>query len=157
MIQELPVIPSFPRSSFLGWLRLPLSASFFLPKFNIPLRKRLEFLKLFSQRSVPHRISQYEELWIGGKSDFEGAASVKNTNINIPMAKEILKLTVEIITSHASITELSTQELVNEIKDVYNLFASLEGGAVITEGMAPKKAEEVVEVKKPPIPLKDIV
>ena len=45
----------------------------------------------------------------------------------------------------------------NEIKDVYNLFASLEGGAVITEGMAPKKAEEVVEVKKPPIPLKDII
>ncbi len=39
--------------------------------FSIPLRKRLEFLKLFSQQSVPQCICASEELWIGGKSDFE--------------------------------------------------------------------------------------
>jgi len=73
------------------------------------------------------------------------------------MATEILKLTTEIIVSHASITELSTQELVDEIKDVYNILASLEGGSVIPEIMAPEKPPEVEEVKKPSIPLKDIV
>ncbi len=46
--------------------------------FTIPLRKRLEFLKLFSLQSVPHHICEYEELWIGGKSDFEGAALDNN-------------------------------------------------------------------------------
>ena len=73
------------------------------------------------------------------------------------MATEILKLTAEIIVSHASITELSTQELVEEIKDVYNVLASLEGGEVIPETMAPEKAPEAEVGKKPPIPLKDIV
>jgi len=73
------------------------------------------------------------------------------------MATENLKLTADIIISHASITELSTKELVEEIKTVYNLLASLEGGAVIPESVAPIKAEEAVEVKKPTIPLKDIV
>ena len=73
------------------------------------------------------------------------------------MATEILKLTTEIIVSHASITELSTQELVDEIKDVYDVLASLEGGAVIPETMAPEKGEETEVLKKPSIPLKDIV
>src|SRR5208337_1158246 len=73
------------------------------------------------------------------------------------MATEILKLTGEIIISHASMSELSTQELVDEIKDVYNVLASLEGGAVIPESMAPEKAPEAEVGKKPPIPLKDIV
>ena len=73
------------------------------------------------------------------------------------MATENLKLTVGIITSHASMTELSTQELVDEIKDVYNVLASLEGGAEMPEVMAPEKGEEAEVVKKPPIPLKDIV
>ena len=73
------------------------------------------------------------------------------------MATENLKLTVGIITSHVSVTELSTKDLVKEIKTVYNLLASLEGGAVIPEIMAPKKAEEAGVVKKPSIPLKDIV
>jgi hypothetical protein len=41
---------------------------------TMPLRKRLEFLKLFSQQFVPQRICEYKELWIGGKSDSEGAA-----------------------------------------------------------------------------------
>ena len=73
------------------------------------------------------------------------------------MATENLKLAVEIIISHASMTELSTKELVEEIKTVYNLLASLEGVAVVPESVAPKKAPEAEVVKKPPIPLKDIV
>jgi hypothetical protein len=39
--------------------------------FTIPLRKRLEFLKLFSQQSIPHSICEYKELRISGKSDFK--------------------------------------------------------------------------------------
>ncbi len=35
-----------------------------------------------------------------------------------PMATEILKLTAEIVISHASMSELSTQQLIDEIKDV---------------------------------------
>ena len=73
------------------------------------------------------------------------------------MAMENLKLTADIIISHASMTELSTKELVEEIKDVYNVLSSLEGGAVIPEIMAPKKGQEAVEVRKPSIPLRDIV
>jgi predicted transcriptional regulator len=74
------------------------------------------------------------------------------------MATEILKMTAEIIISHASMSELSTQELVEEIKDVYNVLSSLDGGAVIPESMAPEKSEEAEVVKKKPsIPLKDIV
>src|SRR5271157_2111241 len=70
------------------------------------------------------------------------------------MATETLKLTAQIILSHASRSELSPQELVEEIKDVYNTLAALEGGELIPETMAPEKAEAV---KKPSIPLKDIV
>ena len=73
------------------------------------------------------------------------------------MATEILKLTAQVVISHASMSELSTQELVDEIKDVYNVLSSLEGGEVIPEIMAPEKAPEVEEVRKPSIPLKDIV
>ena len=41
------------------------------------------------------------------------------------MASEVLKLTAQIVISHASMSELTPQELVEEIKDVYNLLASL--------------------------------
>jgi len=68
------------------------------------------------------------------------------------MATEILRMTAELVSSHASLSELSTQELVEEIKEVYMVLSSLEGGAV-----APEKASEVAGVKKPSIPLKDIV
>ena len=73
------------------------------------------------------------------------------------MATEILKLTAEIIVSHASTSEISPRELVDEIKEVYNVLSSLEGGEVIPETMAPEKAPEAEVGKKPPIPLKDIV
>ncbi len=70
------------------------------------------------------------------------------------MASEILKLTAEVIISHASMTELSTQELVDEIKEIYGVLSSLESG-VAPEIMASAPATSLV--KKPSIPLKEIV
>ncbi len=72
------------------------------------------------------------------------------------MATEILKLTAEVVISHASMSELSTQELVEEIKMVYGVLSSLESG-VVPEIMAPEKTPEAEVVKKPSIPMKDIV
>ena len=72
------------------------------------------------------------------------------------MASEVLKLTAQIVMSHASMSELSPDELVDEIKEVYNVLSSLEGGAVLEELTAEKGGEAGV-VKKPPVPLKDIV
>jgi predicted transcriptional regulator len=74
----------------------------------------------------------------------------------VDMASEVLKLTAQIVMSHASMTELTPQELVEEIKEIYNALASLEGGEVlgVPELVKGKKAEEV---KKPPIPLREIV
>jgi predicted transcriptional regulator len=73
------------------------------------------------------------------------------------MATEILRMTAEVVISHASMSELSTQELVEEIKEVFNVLACLEGGEVFPETMAPEKAPEAEVGKKPSIPLKDIV
>jgi predicted transcriptional regulator len=73
------------------------------------------------------------------------------------MASEVLKLTAQIIMSHASMSELSPTELVEEIKEVYNVLAALEGEGVVPETMAPEQGAEAGVVKKPLIPLKDIV
>ena len=73
------------------------------------------------------------------------------------MASEVLKLTAQIIMSHASMSELSPTELVEEIKEVYNVLAALEGEGVAPETMASQQGEEAGVVKKPSIPLKDIV
>jgi predicted transcriptional regulator len=73
------------------------------------------------------------------------------------MASEILKLTAQIIMSHASMSELSSTELVEEIKEVYNVLTALEGEGVVPETMTTEQGEEAGAVKKPPIPLKDIV
>jgi predicted transcriptional regulator len=72
------------------------------------------------------------------------------------MASEVLKLTAEIVISHASMTELTSKELVEEIREVFGVLASLDGGAV-QEIMEAEVGEEAELVKKPPIPLKDIV
>jgi predicted transcriptional regulator len=72
------------------------------------------------------------------------------------MASEILKITAEIVISHASRAEMSTPQLVEEINEVYNLLSSLESG-VAPEIVAPEKVPEVEVVKKPSIPLKGIV
>ena len=69
------------------------------------------------------------------------------------MATEILKLTTEIVVSHASMTELTSEQLVDEIKAVYNVLSSLDGGESLEEPVS----EEAGGVKKPLIPLKDIV
>ena len=71
------------------------------------------------------------------------------------MSSEVLRLTSQIVISHASMTELTPQELVEEIKEVYNVLTAIDGGAV--PEMAVGAGEEAGEVKKPPVPLKDIV
>ncbi len=47
------------------------------------------------------------------------------------MASEILKLTAAIVASHASMTELTTTELVKEIKKVHSALSSLAGEVVV--------------------------
>jgi predicted transcriptional regulator len=75
------------------------------------------------------------------------------------MATEVLKLTAQIVISHSSMSELTPKQLVNEIKDIYNLLSSLEAGEAVAEvpGGVAEKTPEAEEVKKPPIPLEDIV
>lgn len=74
------------------------------------------------------------------------------------MASEVLKLTAQIVISHASMSELTPSELVEEIRDVYNLLASLESGEAAAEA-APvvEKVKPAEIVKKPPVPLSEIV
>jgi len=75
------------------------------------------------------------------------------------MATEVLKLTAQIVISHASMSELTPKELVDEIKGIYNVLASLEAGEAVLEapGAVAEKAPEAAVVKKPPIPLEEIV
>ena len=69
------------------------------------------------------------------------------------MSSEVLKLTTEIVVNHASMTELTPEQLVNEIKEVYNVLSSLDGGGILEEPVS----EKAGGVKEPSIPLKDIV
>jgi predicted transcriptional regulator len=76
------------------------------------------------------------------------------------MATEVLKLTAQIVISHASMSELTPKELVDEIKGIYTVLTTLEAGEVAMEAAAAGAAEKVVEaevVKKPSIPLDEIV
>ncbi len=74
------------------------------------------------------------------------------------MTTETLKLTAQIVISHASMSELTPKELVDEIKDVFALLSAIEGGEAAAEAAAggPEGAMEA-EVKKPSIPLDEIV
>jgi predicted transcriptional regulator len=72
------------------------------------------------------------------------------------MANEILKLTTEIITAHASLTELTPEQLVQEIKDVHSALAALESGEILGEAVS-EAGKETAGVKKPSIPLRNIV
>jgi predicted transcriptional regulator len=69
------------------------------------------------------------------------------------MASEILNLTTQIVSSHASMTELSPKELVQEIKAVYRVLASLEDEAAQPEAMSPpprpRKPRAVKMVESP--------
>jgi predicted transcriptional regulator len=69
---------------------------------------------------------------------------------------EVLNLTTQIVISHASMTELTPEQLVNEIKEIYNVLSSLAGGETLEEPVS-EKAEEAGVVQKPSITLKDIV
>jgi predicted transcriptional regulator len=73
------------------------------------------------------------------------------------MTTEILKLTAQIVISHASMSELTPKELVEEIKDLYHLLSSLEGGLVLPEEGEGEQVPAAQLVKKPSIPLGDIV
>jgi predicted transcriptional regulator len=74
----------------------------------------------------------------------------------LPMPSETLKLAAQIVMSHASMTELTPKELVEELKEIYSVLASY-GEAL--EAVAPSEEVEAVAetVKKPQIPLKEIV
>lgn len=75
------------------------------------------------------------------------------------MVTEALKLTAQIVISHASMSELTPKELVEEIKSIYNVLAGLETGEALMEaalgGGEPVPEAEVI--KKPSIPLDEIV
>jgi predicted transcriptional regulator len=74
------------------------------------------------------------------------------------MATEVLKLTAQIVISHASMSELTPKELVEEIREIYGTLASLETGVVVPEAAAaPEKVKEAEVVKKPSVPLDEIV
>jgi len=75
------------------------------------------------------------------------------------MATEALKLTAQIVISHASMSELTPKELVDEIKSIYNVLAALEGNEALLEaaGAVAEPGPEAAVVKKPPIPLDEIV
>jgi len=72
------------------------------------------------------------------------------------MPSEVLKMTSEIVVAHAAVTELTPEQLVGEIKEVYNVLAALEGRETLEEPVAETPAEPEGR-KKPPVPLKDIV
>jgi len=72
------------------------------------------------------------------------------------MANEVLRIMAQIVSAHASMSELTPGQLVEEIKEVYKVLISMEGGEAM-ETPSPVKGKEAVVVKKPPIPLKDIV
>ena len=71
------------------------------------------------------------------------------------MPSDILNLTTQIVVSHASLTELTPEQLVQEIKDIHAALAALENGEISSEAVS--DASEETGVKKPSIPLKDIV
>ena len=72
------------------------------------------------------------------------------------MPSEVLRLTAQIVMSHASMTELTPKELVEELKEIYSVLASY-GGALEAAALS-EEVEEVTEgVKKSPIPLNQIV
>jgi len=75
------------------------------------------------------------------------------------MATEALKLTAQIVISHASMSELTPKELVDEIKSIHSVLSAFETAEALLEaamGVETPEAEAEV-VKKPSIPLDEIV
>jgi predicted transcriptional regulator len=75
------------------------------------------------------------------------------------MVTEALKLTAQIVISHASMSELTPKELVDEIKSIYNVLSALETSEALMEAALGdgEPAPEAEVVKKPSIPLDEIV
>ena len=74
------------------------------------------------------------------------------------MATELLKLTAQIVISHASLSELTPKELVEEIKGIFTVLSSLEAAEAQGEAVpGEEQAKEAEVVKKPSIPLDEIV
>jgi predicted transcriptional regulator len=74
------------------------------------------------------------------------------------MASELLKMMAQIVTSHASINELSSKELINEIKVVYNTLAVLAGekGSSAELELLTEAAKETAG-PKPAVPIEESI
>ena len=75
------------------------------------------------------------------------------------MATEALKLTAQIVISHASMSELTPKELVDEIKSIHSVLSAFETAEALLEAAMGVEAPdmEAAVVKKPSIPLDEIV
>ena len=75
------------------------------------------------------------------------------------MTTEALKLTAQIVISHASMSELTPKELVDEIKSIHSVLSALETAEALLEAAMGVEAPEIeaAVVKKPSIPLDEIV
>ena len=60
------------------------------------------------------------------------------------MGSEVMKLTAQIVMSHASMTELTPTELIEEIKEIYDVLVSLE-----SEIVAPESKPKVIHPRNP--------
>ena len=63
------------------------------------------------------------------------------------MASEVMKLAAQIVMSHASMIELTPTQLIEEVKEIYGVLASLESEAVAPElrpkAIRPQKRRKV--------------
>ena len=60
------------------------------------------------------------------------------------MASEVMKLTAQIVMSHASMTELTPTQLIEEVKEIYGLLVSLE-----SEIADPESKPKLIRPRKP--------
>ncbi len=74
------------------------------------------------------------------------------------MSTELLKMTAQIVTSHASMSEMTSLELINEITSVYNTLLALSGEKPLAmePGPAPEAAPEV-SPPKPAVPIEESI
>jgi len=73
------------------------------------------------------------------------------------MASELLKLTVQLVASHASVSELSPTELIDEVKAIYQTLTGLDAGKGEGEAVAALKEEEGAPVLKPAVPIEESI
>jgi len=75
------------------------------------------------------------------------------------MATDLIELTADIVIAHASVTEMSSDDLLKEIKTVYATLEGLEKGEIEISAQEPKKrgrkakgTAEAITEEKPAIP-----